>query len=779
MKKHTATAGPTSLGWVRSLLAFRHHNPVARLVSTLAAFAVAMLLVVGTGPAYADDAPDPSADTTSTTTEDPAPATEEPAPATEESAPATEEPASAAEESAPADNGGGSSEDASPSVSHALKTLAKSGGVTTLALEPPTDPDWIWQGSAPTQEDGEKDDTAYGGGSSEDTDPSTWSQASADTPKADLLKYYFNKDLTTDIVVSFGFTRASISGDTAFAAEFNQAANGSDTPPQPVRTPGDYLLKFHVDSGNATLEFVHAYIWKAVGDFAQHEIDNPGFTCEERYDSGFGWCEIDRVNGSFDTRVTDDGFTAEAMVNLSDLFPTEGCSPIFHSVNLRGESSAENWTNSLQDYLPLPGAEVESTCASLVINKFRDGTSTKLTGAHFDVYEGTGTGGTKIFSDISDGGPDDADSEVGQITLMNLDPGTYTVVEISPPGSDTVDPNDDYFLADPDTITLPVAEKGIATFNFYDVKIWQALNVTKDGSGAYDAQYLWSITKGVGSTTAGPFSPSATKNVAAAGNPTSANFGYEVTVTQGAQVTSNIAVTGNVYVDNPNDEPVDITLSDTLAGADCSFADSTVTVPASAVDEAYAYTCTYPDGTDPGDFDTSNDASIAWDASTYPQDDGNGAPLDGNSDGDYTDDASATIAYTATETDKDVTIVDDHHPLWAPDYTDPWTISWTAEGVTETRTYTRKLSAAPGACTTEVNRADVMSGETSLDDASATAKLCVAAVIVSPPKPPVVKPPAALPNTGGPNVWYLGAGLALLLAGSSLVLGDRRRKHRS
>jgi LPXTG-motif cell wall-anchored protein len=540
-----------------------------------------------------------------------------------------------------------------------------------------------------------------------------------------------------------------------------------------------------VNSGNSTLEFVHAFVWKAVGDFAVHEQEFPGFKCEERYDSGFGWCEIPRTSGTFDTRITDDGFTAEAQVNLTDLFGGEGCSAIFHSVNLRGESSAENWTNSLQDYLPLPGAIVPSTCASIVINKFRAGTTTRLAGAHFDVYEGPDTSGTLLFDDVYDGKVGvDADSEVGQITLIDLEPGTYTVEETAAPGSDTPDPDDDYFLADPSTITLTVAKSSVATFNFYDVKKWQPLNVTKDGAGSYDALYHWSISKGVGSTTAGPFSASSQKDVPAAGNPTSAGFAYRVTVTQGARDTSNIVVTGKLYVDNPNSEAVDVTLSDTLTGANCVFADSTVTVPANTVDQPYGYTCTYPNGTVPADLDTSNDASVTWSASTYPQDDGTGEPLAGNGEGNYVDGTGdTTIAYTAHETNKTVTIVDDHHPIWAPDYTDPWTIEWAAEGTTETRTYTRTLSAAPGNCVTEANRADVMSGETSLAHSTATARLCVAAI---PPAPvvlvesPTSQPhPNVLPNTGGPEVGLFAAGLALLLGGGALVLADQRRRRRS
>jgi len=53
MNKHYDSSRPTGIARLRSLVTFRHHNPAARLLSTLVAFAIAMLLVAGIGPAYA------------------------------------------------------------------------------------------------------------------------------------------------------------------------------------------------------------------------------------------------------------------------------------------------------------------------------------------------------------------------------------------------------------------------------------------------------------------------------------------------------------------------------------------------------------------------------------------------------------------------------------------------------------------------------------------------------------------------------------------------------
>src|SRR4051794_25126360 len=61
MSKHSANQGPNRSNRLRSLVTFRHQNPAARAVSITAAFAMATLLVVGTGAAYADDTAPPSA----------------------------------------------------------------------------------------------------------------------------------------------------------------------------------------------------------------------------------------------------------------------------------------------------------------------------------------------------------------------------------------------------------------------------------------------------------------------------------------------------------------------------------------------------------------------------------------------------------------------------------------------------------------------------------------------------------------------------------------------
>jgi uncharacterized repeat protein (TIGR01451 family) len=81
-------------------------------------------------------------------------------------------------------------------------------------------------------------------------------------------------------------------------------------------------------------------------------------------------------------------------------------------------------------------------------------------------------------------------------------------------------------------------------------------------------------------------------------------------------------------------------------------------------------------------------------------------------------------------------------------------------------------------CNVYANRADLTAGNAPALNASASTQV-VDCTVVSPPTPPQKPHPHVLPNTGGPDGWVLGAGLALVLAGGTLVLADQRRRRRS
>jgi uncharacterized repeat protein (TIGR01451 family)/LPXTG-motif cell wall-anchored protein len=101
-----------------------------------------------------------------------------------------------------------------------------------------------------------------------------------------------------------------------------------------------------------------------------------------------------------------------------------------------------------------------------------------------------------------------------------------------------------------------------------------------------------------------------------------------------------------------------------------------------------------------------------------------------------------------------------------------------AAGATETVHVTAPTSTA--SCATYDNTVTLTATNTPQSPtASARTTVVCPQVIVSPPKPPQVSPPAVLPNTGGPDVWLPATGLALLLAGGALVVADRRHRRRS
>jgi LPXTG-motif cell wall-anchored protein len=93
-------------------------------------------------------------------------------------------------------------------------------------------------------------------------------------------------------------------------------------------------------------------------------------------------------------------------------------------------------------------------------------------------------------------------------------------------------------------------------------------------------------------------------------------------------------------------------------------------------------------------------------------------------------------------------------------------------------TYTGSAMPAAGTCSNLVNTAWFTgdAAATVLGSDTATVQVCTPAVIVSPPEQ---QHPNVLPNTGGPALGLLAAGLVLLIGGGVLIAGDRRTRRRS
>ena len=839
MKKHSITAGPSGDSPLRSLVAFRHHNPAARLLSTLVAFAIAMLLVVGGGTAYADDTDPAPADTSATA--DPAPdaSTDQPAdPATDESAdPAsqgTDQPAdepAADDASAPADSGGDSgpatadstSSDAAVSAPAASSSRPMTTTLKKLAADPaavPTDitvpcgdsdanvlvggfeidgdlcvnhngEDWdsvdFSSDSADFTVDGFDDSTSFTQGDSENNDPSTW-HINGPTPngKSDIgTAYAYSKSVGDDVFGFFAFTNTSTAGGTQqYDVEYNhnEATVNGNGATVPMREPGDLLFRFS-SIGNDPLTFTDAKMYTLT---SSADWDDNTCFANTSSDPAGGWCTLPIPQGVFAADASDDGLFQEASIKISDFFPAGTCSGVFGTTQIRSVTGNAFATSALKDYVFPLDVTTPSTCGALVIKKTDAATGDLVAGAVFGVTGDPRPGGDPadaycVFDGVDADMPaQPAECDIyeadgngdGIVTINPVEPGSYTVTElVAPPGyllhPDPADNSQDVTVGESETVTL----------TFSNIKKWLPLDISKTANGSFSAQYLWSINKQIAPTADGPWSDATTpasplvKHVGA-GDDTS--LYYRAAVTQVGIVTSNFVVYGIIHVANPNDAPVTATIAESLD--DCTvggqLAPATFDVPAGGED--YAYTCDLGDGpVEPG----TNTATVTWDRSDYPQTADDLLPE--NADADFSDSGSDDFDFVEiSSVDKTITVTDDHF-TFVPE----WVITWgdEADGIYESAVYSDSTAPAAGTCSAVITNTATITGDNdaTLDEDSESGQVCVPALVL-PPQPPQNPPlPPELPNTGGPDGWILVAGLVLLLGGSTLVAGDRRRRRRS
>jgi LPXTG-motif cell wall-anchored protein len=258
---------------------------------------------------------------------------------------------------------------------------------------------------------------------------------------------------------------------------------------------------------------------------------------------------------------------------------------------------------------------------------------------------------------------------------------------------------------------------------------------------------------------------------------------YTVTVTAGASSDSDWAMSGTVTVDNPNDfEAVDLTdvSVDYTGAADetCTVNEPVdVSVPASG-SQGFTFDCVFP--TEPN-LTGAIVATATWDGASA----GTPGSTADNPVGDVTNVIPAE--WTVTPVNETTNVWDDNAtPGNTADDTLLATLHWAdvyaMDNHQKVLAYSITISTglpAAGACNVHTNTAKILGDEdVQLDDDTADVRVCRPAVS-PPPAPPQVEPPSALPNTGGPDAMILAAGVLLLLGGGALVIGDRRRKHRS
>lgn len=351
------------------------------------------------------------------------------------------------------------------------------------------------------------------------------------------------------------------------------------------------------------------------------------------------------------------------------------------------------------------------TCPVKLQVKKVDESGNPLGGASFTFTPSPVTGTGSLV--VTDNGAGDADPASGIVLVDPARPGSYTVEETAAPAGYALPRTRAQVVA----ATTPGATR---TLTFVDRLLWAAPTVTKTVDARYDATYAWSIAKTVKNGSDGTPGSSAQQEIAAGG---SALFGYDVTVTQGAQTRSNFRASGVVTVTNPNNGTMRVTLEDQLSGATCTFpgvTDLDAGTPGKQVDlakgaNAFGYSCVYA-GT-PADQDGgSNVATVTWSRATYPQ---TQAHVDSISPGNGTASVTQPFSFSeAASTNKTITVTDDKH-VFSP----AWTITWSAAGTTSSKSYTWTTAGVPGTCDgRQTNTARIVeTGQT----AATTAVVCV------------------------------------------------------
>ncbi len=736
------------------------HTGTARIRSTLLTGMVAMLLVMGPGAAFADDtvptettapAPAPVEEPPAAPVEEPAdeapapapveePAGEAPAPTAPDEAP--EAPAAPAEEPA-AEVAETPAAPAAPAVSDApaeatladailtkaFAALVAEAAVTVPCVGGPADvvggfeidgnicsqTNLDWDNTGLYVEDGLGDSTSFAGGNSEGDDPADWAGGGpSPNGKTDVGDFWaFSQVSGGDVYGFFAITNASDTGGTSqYDVEYNQQNNiaqGGITVPD--RTPGDLLFRFS-STGSDPILFTDAKRWTLQDADAWDDID-----CEEITDDA-GWCTIPIPGGVFAQQTNADGTFFEGAINISLLIGEGNCTGNFGVVQVRSVTGGSFYTSALKDYVTPLGVNTPSTCGSIIIEK-NDTDGNPLGGATFSVSPNPDPNELNDTPySITDNDANDKNDADGIIEINPADPNEeYTVTETDAP--------EGYLLPIPASQGPAfVGETGSVTFTFEDPKQWEALTAEKSAEVSYTAEYDWSIIKEISATGDAPWSSTTTEGsplittIPADADPTLLPFFYRVTVTEGERTTSAYAVGGAISVTNPNDDVVEADISDSLPGADCLVEGEetlTVDVPADATTD-YAYVCTF-DGT-PEDLEGTNTATVSWDISDYPQEEG-----DQVVDGDYTLSPTAEYAFgeETTSINKTVTVTDDNHVF------DPaWVIEWSAEGDENVSdVYEIELSAPAGECSAVLaNTATITGDEDVLGSWTAYGQLC-------------------------------------------------------
>lgn len=528
--------------------------------------------------------------------------------------------------------------------------------------------------------DGFNDSTQLDG---KENDPSTWQTANATAAgKADIGDVFtFDQVVGGDQYFYLAITREDGTGSVGYRVELNQVTSPVGQL-VPIRTNGDIMLGIG-QSGNGAFDIQSYFEWLN------------GAWVEKAIPSG-------TIQGESNAKDSE-GYPArtflEASFNLTDLNQSPTCTRgTFTQMNIRSQA-ANNGVPDLEDRVQAD-VSIPPRCADVDIEK-RNEAGDLVPGATFKVTPNplTGTGTMTV----TDGGSNDADGTANGVIelLTNYFTGPLVIEEtVAPEG---------YLLPAPAdrTQSLTASEYGTYTLTFVDPKPYKPLTVEKTAIGGYEVEYTWDIDKSV--AVAGEDVDG--EQITTAGD-TTVGFDYTVAVDPLQRIVREVLVTGEITVNNPNDQPVVATLIDQLAdGTSCTIdaADADpgtegLQVELAAGESTFGYECAAEE--EPAALNGSNEVTVAWDLGKYPQtqaqvDDPAAAGTASVSD-------TAEFEYEVTESNKTITILDDQHVFEASDAEETgWIASWDDPAENLSRTYSMEHQGQPGTCKEFSNTASV------------------------------------------------------------------------
>ncbi|GAB3017027.1 hypothetical protein GCM10011376_02980 [Nocardioides flavus (ex Wang et al. 2016)] len=216
------------------------------------------------------------------------------------------------------------------------------------------------------------------------------------------------------------------------------------------------------------------------------------------------------------------------------------------------------------------------------------------------------------------------------------------------------------------------------------VCVGRNLDVTKDANLGYQRELLWDIAKsGPGTVWVGEDENGDLRKT----------VDFTIDVTADGVSDSEWALTGTILIDNPNDWPVTVDVTDTVVVdtkvLQCTIdGGASVAVPANAVDHPVTYDCP---GVEQGDYVGENTVTIDWsdDPYAYPRT-SDSATVDVEVTGDP-EPTNATVTLTDLLEGEDVTAD-------LPQATFDWETVHAMDDHTQSLTYSVELDGATGEC---------------------------------------------------------------------------------